>query len=168
MVKRIRSKVNGVKNVWKILCSLILWIKGESWSKNVGTSYKLLRRNYLLLTDWRLAWCWLSQQRRKVFSCEQQTREGTRRRFKQEVKVMSEQELFSSTDISRCLNLVAGRNQMEKTGGNCANWPWRIRSRHWRLFPKDSNSASPNPLCDNATIIICHGHYEDALKWETK
>ena len=82
----------------------------------------MLRPNYSLLTDWRLAWCWLSQQRRKVFSFEQQTREGTRRRrFKQEVKVMREQELFSSTDISRCLNLVAGRNQMEKTGGNCAN-----------------------------------------------
>ena len=32
------------------------------------------------------------------------------------------------------------------------------------MFPKDSNSASPNPLCDNATIIMCHGDYEDALK----
>ena len=29
----------------------------------------MLRPNYSLLTDWRLlAWCWLSQQRREVFS----------------------------------------------------------------------------------------------------
>ena len=87
----------------------------------------MLRPNYSLLTDWRLlAWCWLSQQRRKVFSClvassRPGSREGTRRRFKQEVKVMNEQELFSLTDITRCLNLVAGRNQKEKTGVNCAN-----------------------------------------------
>ena len=47
--------------------------------------------------------------------------EGTRTKFKQEVKVTVKQELFSSTDISRCLNLVAGRNQKEKTGVNCAN-----------------------------------------------
>ena len=50
-----------------------------------------------------------------VFSCEQ-TREGTRRKFKQVVKVMGKQELFSMTDISRCLNLIEGRNQKEKTG----------------------------------------------------
>ena len=49
--------------------------------------------------------------------------EGTSTKFKKEVKVTVRQELFSSTDISRCLNLVAGRNQKEKTGGNCANLP---------------------------------------------
>ena len=47
--------------------------------------------------------------------------EGTSTKFEQEAKVTVNQELFSSTDISRFLNLVVGRNQKEKTGENCAN-----------------------------------------------
>ena len=35
---------------------------------------------------------------------------GTSTKFKQEVKVTVKQELFSSIDISGCLNLVVGRN----------------------------------------------------------
>ena len=146
--------------VHRILFSSLLQLKEESWSKNVGTSFKMLRPNYLLLTDWRLAWRWIPAAssgsavqcvwvRSAVFSIRplvQGVKKSVGTRHKDEVEAGGQGVRVLLEEIRR------------KMGENCSNWPWRIRSRHWGLFPKDSNSASLNPLCDNATIITCHGH----------